>query len=196
MIKYHHDDIYLRRELKPKMNKVTSLSQRHALQNHKLSSDTFFSVESDGEGPRSKFDWEDGQTDCKKTARATVCGVSGATLLSCMVTRAIWNVHDQPESFCRQSAIPNLLHLVEFKTSPQPRILYLFPAKQKTTWLSSLKLCEKNNAENEKLKDFLQRMDIWEYFSIIKFVRHFQYENEKTCEKSHVPAWERWREKG
>ena len=54
--------------------------------------------------------------------------------------------------------------------------LNLFPAKQKTTWLSSLKLCENNNAENEKLNAFLQRMDIWEYFSTIKFVklRHFQ----------------------
>ena len=74
----------------------------------------------------------------------------------------------------------------------------LFPAKQKTTWLSSLKLCEKINAENEKLNVFLQQVDVWESFSIIKFVksRHFQYENEKKCEKSYVPAWERWREKG
>ena len=42
IIKYHHDDIYLRRKLTLKMNKVTSLSQRHAFQNHKLWSDRFF----------------------------------------------------------------------------------------------------------------------------------------------------------
>ena len=77
-------------------------------------------------------------------------------------------------------------------------LLNLFPAKQITTWLSSFKSCEKNYVENEKLNVFLQRMDIWEYFSTIKFVklRHFQHENEKKSEKSHVPAWERWREKG
>ena len=40
----------------------------------------------------------------------------------------------------------------------------LFPAEQKTTWLSSLKICEKNNAENEKLNVFLQAMDILDYF--------------------------------
>ena len=38
------------------------------------------------------------------------------------------------------------------------------PAEQKTTWLSSLKMCEKNNAENEKLNAFLQAMDILDYF--------------------------------
>ena len=35
----------------------------------------FFSVESDGEGPRSKFEREDGQTDGEKLARASICDV-------------------------------------------------------------------------------------------------------------------------
>ena len=39
-----------------------------------------FSAESNGEGPRSKFEQEDGQTDREKIARARVCEVSGATL--------------------------------------------------------------------------------------------------------------------
>ena len=65
------------------------------------------------------------------------------------------------------------------------RPINLFPAGQKTTWLSSLKLYEKNNAKNEKLNVFLQPMVIWEYFSTVKFVkvRHFQHENEKKWEK-------------
>ena len=46
-----------------------------ALQNHKLSYDRVFSVESDGEGPRSKFEREDGQTDGEKLARASICDV-------------------------------------------------------------------------------------------------------------------------
>ena len=68
-------------------------------------------------------------------------------------------------------------------------LLNLFPAKQKTTWLSSFKSCDKNYVENEKLNVFLQRMDIWEYFSTIKFVklRHFQHENEKRSEKVMFP---------
>ena len=42
-----------------------------------ISSDVieFFSVESDGEGPRSKFEREDGQTDGGKLARASICDV-------------------------------------------------------------------------------------------------------------------------
>ena len=43
--------------------------RKTALQNHKLSSDRFFSVESDGEGPTSKFEREEGQTDREKMAR-------------------------------------------------------------------------------------------------------------------------------
>ena len=35
----------------------------------------FFSVESDGEGPRSKFEREDGQTDGGKLARGRICDV-------------------------------------------------------------------------------------------------------------------------
>ena len=35
----------------------------------------FFSVEPDGEGPRSKFEREDGQTDGGKLARARICDV-------------------------------------------------------------------------------------------------------------------------
>ena len=45
----------------------------------------FFSVESDGEGPRSKFEREDGQTDAEKLARAafvTSWCHTGATSLS------------------------------------------------------------------------------------------------------------------
>ena len=37
-----------------------------ALQNHKLCSDRFFPTGSKCEGPRSKFDWEDGQTKGEK----------------------------------------------------------------------------------------------------------------------------------
>ena len=41
-----------------------------------ISSDMIgFSVESDGEGPRSKFEREDGQTDGGKLARARICDV-------------------------------------------------------------------------------------------------------------------------
>ena len=36
----------------------------------------FFSVESDGEGPRSKFEREDGQTEGGKLARASICDVT------------------------------------------------------------------------------------------------------------------------
>ena len=46
-----------------------------ALQNHKLWHDRVFSVESDGEGPRSKFEREDGQTEGGKLARASICDV-------------------------------------------------------------------------------------------------------------------------
>ena len=54
-----------------------------------------FSVESDGEGPRSKFKQEDGQTESEKMARVGVCIVSGATSQSCKVTtRVIQNVQD------------------------------------------------------------------------------------------------------
>ena len=55
-----------------------------------------FSVKSNGEGPRSKFEREDDQTNSEKMAQ--VRDVSGATSPSCKVTRAIQNVHDQPES--------------------------------------------------------------------------------------------------
>ena len=42
--------------------------------------------------------------------------------------------------------------------------LTFFPPSKETTWLSFLKICEKNNAENEKLNVFLQAMDILDYF--------------------------------
>ena len=45
--------------------KTLSLKET-ALQNHKLWYERFFSVESNGEGPRSKFKREDGQTDGQK----------------------------------------------------------------------------------------------------------------------------------
>ena len=57
--------------------------------------------------------------------------------------------------------------------------LNLFPANQKTTWLSSLKIREKNNAEIEKLKVSFQRMDISGYVSNTKFVI-FVIFNKKT----------------
>ena len=40
----------------------------------------FLSVESNGEGPRSKFEQDHGQTDGKKVARASVCDVSSCHL--------------------------------------------------------------------------------------------------------------------
>ena len=62
----------------------------------------FFSVESDGEGPRSKFEREDGQTDGGKLARASICGRHGATLVPPRnhgkVTRLNQDIRDQPES--------------------------------------------------------------------------------------------------
>ena len=39
----------------------------------------FFSLNSDGEGPRSKFEQEDGQTDSEKVAHASACDIIGAT---------------------------------------------------------------------------------------------------------------------
>ena len=74
-----------------------------------------FYVESDGEGPRSKYEWENGQTDRQKMARVRVCHFSGATLPSCTVTRAIRNVHDQLESLRGRPAVVNLLHPVELR---------------------------------------------------------------------------------
>ena len=56
-------------------------------------------------------------------ARANVCDVSGATLPSCKVTRAIRNVHDERESIRLRPAVENLIRLVEFKTIPQSQIL-------------------------------------------------------------------------
>ena len=78
-----------------------------------ISSDLInFSIESDGEGPTSKFKQEDGQTHSdkkkKKTARASVCDVSGTTLQSWKVVRAIRNVRDKPELICTRPAVVNL----------------------------------------------------------------------------------------
>ena len=59
-------------------------------------------------------------------ARASFCDVSGATSCSWRswaVTRAIWNVHDQPGLIRTRPAVENLLRPVEFKTIPQPGIL-------------------------------------------------------------------------
>ena len=96
-----------------------------ALQNRNLWSDRFFPVESDhsdDEDPRSKFEREDGRltvlrsfssdNNKKKMVRASVCDVSGATSPSCEVTRAIRNVHDQPESVRTRPATVNLLRQV------------------------------------------------------------------------------------
>ena len=94
-----------------------------ALQNHKFWYDRFFSVESYGEGPTSKFELEDGQTDGAKNGTCKLLWRNGATLQSCKVARAIRNVHDKPESFRARPAIVNVLRLVEFKTIPQPWIL-------------------------------------------------------------------------
>ena len=97
-------------------------NRKTALQNHKLWSDEGFFF-------RRIWWWrfkveiwtEEGQTDSKKMAHASVCDVSGATLQSCMVTRAIRNVHDQTESIRTRPAVANLLHPVEFKTIPHPQ---------------------------------------------------------------------------
>ena len=59
--------------------------RKAAFQNHKLLPDRFF-VESDGEGPRSKIEREDGQTDSIKMTRVIVCNVSGVTSPPCKVT--------------------------------------------------------------------------------------------------------------
>ena len=53
-------------------------------------------------------------------AHASNCGVSDATLPSCMVRQVIRNVHDQPESIRKRPAVENLIRSVEFKTIPQP----------------------------------------------------------------------------
>ena len=59
----------------------------------------------------------------KNMVRESVCDVSGATSPSCKVTRAIRNVHDQPESFQRRPAVVNPLCPIEFMTILQPQIL-------------------------------------------------------------------------
>ena len=38
--------------------------------------------------------------ETRKIWRISICEVSDATLLSCMVRQTIRNVHDQPESLC------------------------------------------------------------------------------------------------
>ena len=62
----------------------------------------FFSVESDGEGPRSKFEQEDGQTDGGKTGTWDHLWRHGATLVPPRnhgkVTRLNQDIRDQPES--------------------------------------------------------------------------------------------------
>ena len=62
----------------------------------------FFSVESDGEGPRSKFEREDGQTDGEKTGTCEYLWRHGATLVPPRnhgkVTRLNQDIRDQPES--------------------------------------------------------------------------------------------------
>ena len=62
----------------------------------------FFSVESDGEGPRSKFERGDGQTDGEKTGTWDHLWRHGATLVPPRnhgkVTRLNQDIRDQPES--------------------------------------------------------------------------------------------------
>ena len=58
----------------------------------------FFSVESDGEGPGSKFEREDGQTDGGKLARASICDVMVPPRNYGKVTRLNQDIRDQPES--------------------------------------------------------------------------------------------------
>ena len=53
----------------------------------------------------SKFKLEDGQTDGEKNGTWELLGRRGASSQSCKVTRAIWNVHDQPEPVRRRPAI-------------------------------------------------------------------------------------------
>ena len=83
-----------------------------------------FSVESDGEGPRLKFEQEDGQTDgeTKWHVRAFDTSVVPPSQ-SCKVKLSIWNVHDQPR-ITSYATVVNRLRPVEFKTIPQPRILH------------------------------------------------------------------------
>ena len=69
------------------MTMIIFLTFRHVNEIHSegklhskfMSSDLIdFSVESNGEGPWSKFERKDGQTDSEKMACASVCDVSGA----------------------------------------------------------------------------------------------------------------------
>ena len=78
----------------------------------------FFPLESNGEGLRSKLEWEDGQSYRRQKKRHVQAfeASDGATSPSCKVTRAIRNVHDQPESVRSRPAVVNPLRLVEFKT--------------------------------------------------------------------------------
>ena len=68
----------------------------------------FFSAESDGEGPRSKFEREDGQNRRRKNWHVRAfCGRHGATLVPPRnhgkVTRLNQDIRDQPESAPRPS---------------------------------------------------------------------------------------------
>ena len=68
----------------------------------------FFSVESNGEAQVWGHNWTGRRLNRQwKLAHAIICDVSGATSPSCKVTRAIRNVHDQPESLRRRSVAAN-----------------------------------------------------------------------------------------
>ena len=86
----------------PKEQLYDSPQHSTVLQNHKLWYDRVFSVESDGEGPRSKFEREDGQTDGGKTGTCEHLWRHGAKLVPprnhSKVTRLNQNIRDQPES--------------------------------------------------------------------------------------------------
>ena len=84
-----------------------------------------FSVEFDDEGPRSEFELE--RID-KQTAKNMGRVIVGTYVVPphhhvLKITLAIRKVRDQPKSLCRQLAIVNLTHPVEFKSIPQPRVL-------------------------------------------------------------------------
>ena len=102
---------------------LTKRSRKTTTPNDTLWSERFLCVEPDGEGPRSKFEQEDGQTDGEEYGTCERLWRCGATSQSCKVTRAIRNVSDQPKPVRTRPAVENVLRPVEFKTIPQPRIL-------------------------------------------------------------------------
>ena len=72
-----------------------------------------------------------------------------------------------------------------------PQSLYLFPLKRKSTWLSSIECCGKNNKNERKLIVFFQSIDMKAPFSAIQFSNNkifTEKTGKKNMTKSHVPT--------